>query len=529
MHRGGTSLVAEIVARWGANGNQGSGQVVDARNPRGYWEYPPLVSFDEDLLHAVDSYWCVPPADDARLTLEALAQQGELRDRGLRLLDEMQDHEGPWFWKDPRLSILLPFWKRVWGPMVYIVAVRDPGNIAVSLHSRDRLSATASFLLWERYFLEIMADRGILAEALFVSYERILRNPDDECARVHRFLSAKFRFHSLDQKAAIAHMAGVVEGHLWRSRGPLLFEHSQATREQKDLYRAAVSRTEDFAEVQGYTPGLAKHWRKDLAEAARKLLSDQNRCAAFWRGRDDSYQVRRSVSSPIQPGGHAQMLELGIPPFSANEEAFLRIHFSRRRGLFNLLEIEVRDPEGNRLWAWDGRLESLQNGPSHRIRWCGVPVSPGGCVLQLDADDSWIEIQPDASDPHVLDRGGSVVLRGIYLAIFQDDPLIGSAYTLRESLNFLEDRLRSVEECLREIRQTGNGAAARAQNAENFVREVKNRLLQLAEVEAILRSRTWDLLTRYGGVALRAIDISRNAWSRLRRFIGRSETGGAAD
>jgi hypothetical protein len=35
------------------------------------------------------------------------------------LLQEMQSAGRAWFWKDPRLSVLLPFWKQFWGPAIY--------------------------------------------------------------------------------------------------------------------------------------------------------------------------------------------------------------------------------------------------------------------------------------------------------------------------------------------------------------------------------------------------------------------------
>src|SRR5712691_3680616 len=149
MHRSGTSLSAKLIASWGAHGKEGAMLGADESNPEGHWEYAPLVSFNNELLRVVDSSWNVPPRDSHQELLAALAQESDFRSRAIQLLDEMRTEGRPWFWKDPRLSILLPFWKQLWGSVVYVVAIRDPSDVALSLKSRDGFSTLTSFLLWE--------------------------------------------------------------------------------------------------------------------------------------------------------------------------------------------------------------------------------------------------------------------------------------------------------------------------------------------------------------------------------------------
>src|SRR5579864_3350 len=126
MHRSGTSLLAEVVNRWGAYGQEAAMIAGDTWNPRGYWEFAPLTRFNDEILGLFQSRWNVPPDDYAKPLLRALSQEPYFRGRALELLSSMRTAGRPWFWKDPRLSILLPFWKQLWGDAVYLVAVRDP-------------------------------------------------------------------------------------------------------------------------------------------------------------------------------------------------------------------------------------------------------------------------------------------------------------------------------------------------------------------------------------------------------------------
>lgn len=189
MHRSGTSLVSEIVHRWGAFGRAEECLPSDKWNARGYWELSPLVDFNTRLLKEVGASWSCPPSRKDDLHFAALASHPKYREEALDLLASMgaEKHRG-WFWKDPRLSLLLPFWQQLWGEVQYIICVRDPFEICRSLADRDRLSFPISILLWQRYMLSIMEGTRN-APALFVSYSALLRNPAEECARLACFLS----------------------------------------------------------------------------------------------------------------------------------------------------------------------------------------------------------------------------------------------------------------------------------------------------------------------------------------------------
>lgn len=190
MHRSGTSLTAELVSRWGAYGSPRDLIPPGRWNRRGYWEYAPLVRFNDCLLQAVDSKWNVPPPVESAPRLSRLARRGEYRREGLELLRRMRSAGRPWFWKDPRLAILLPFWRELWKQVTYVVVIRDPLHIAASLLERDRLPVSASLLLWQRYMLDILRETHAHRSTLFLDYDTLLDRAA-ESERLAKFLGSR--------------------------------------------------------------------------------------------------------------------------------------------------------------------------------------------------------------------------------------------------------------------------------------------------------------------------------------------------
>jgi hypothetical protein len=191
MHRSGTSLISEVLHRWGAFGRVNECLPSDQWNARGYWEYSPLVDFNERLLQETGATWSFPPSQRNDARLADLAEQPAYRDEATRLLASMKTRskKGRWFWKDPRLSLLLPFWQKIWGDVRYIICVRDPVEICLSLKKRDNLTFPVSILLWQRYMLSIL-EWTRNSPAIAILYSNMLQNPATECARLSHFLTS---------------------------------------------------------------------------------------------------------------------------------------------------------------------------------------------------------------------------------------------------------------------------------------------------------------------------------------------------
>jgi hypothetical protein len=416
MHRSGTSLIAKLTARWGAYGNEAAMLGPDESNPEGHWEYAPLVYLNDELLRAVDSRWNVPPRDSHKELLRALGQESEFRTRAIRLMAEMRTEGRPWFWKDPRLSVLLPFWQEIWGSVVYVVVTRDPSDIAVSLKTRDTFTTLTSFSLWERYLSEIMTDTQIRSRACFTSYELLLTRPLQECGRLCRYLDKEFEFSGSDQDRRAEVMAAAIRRDLWRSHARPFAQNPLATHAQKELYRAALRRSEPLAGDWPEVSSLDAGWREQLALADNLLQTvGPDRCQLFWRSSNDRYEERKSISILVQEG-NPQSIQLAFPPDQVAKRLFLRVDFSRRPGFLHLMEMSVKTPAGHVVWKWNGLSRSLQDCVRNQIEVCGETPPPQGCLLRLHGDDPWIEIALDISQSIALAGGGTLAVACIYLS-----------------------------------------------------------------------------------------------------------------
>lgn len=249
MHRSGTSLVANLAQLCGAYaGDESLLLQADSGNPAGYFEYRPLVNFNETLLASAKATWIAPPLERDALILERLADEPKYREQALELIETMEAGGDLWFWKDPRLAILLPFWKRIWRDVVYVIPVRNPLDTALSLRKRNVFPVSASLLLWQRYMMSILTHTEDSADKLFVEYEEVIKNPVEECKRLLLFISNNQEDDEALERKVDA-VAEAVRPDLRRNKsGTSFFDLQQATAAQKSLYRFLKSKLNNPAE-----------------------------------------------------------------------------------------------------------------------------------------------------------------------------------------------------------------------------------------------------------------------------------------
>ncbi len=157
MHRSGTSVLTRVLNLLGADVGTGLLQAQPGVNARGFWEHEELIAINEALLSRLKRSWYdfqpLPRhwwSDD---------QMGAPMTRAISFLTTAFAETAPLaVIKDPRLCVLLPFWKEAarragWKPLV-ILATRAPWEVSASLCRRDPLSSTSAGLLWLRYTRE---------------------------------------------------------------------------------------------------------------------------------------------------------------------------------------------------------------------------------------------------------------------------------------------------------------------------------------------------------------------------------------
>jgi len=234
-HRSGTSVLADMLLRWGAYGRKEDTGSGDIWNPKGYWEYAPLVRFNEKLLHVLGARWYRPPQATARESLLALTDSEPYRSEAARLVSCFSSHT-PWLWKDPRLSVLLPFWSRFWGHVLYVISVRDPKEVANSTRLRNHLTMAEGLHLWQSYMVAIMRD--VRDPRVFVSYESLIADPAAESRRICEFLNPMFGIDASELDLRCRTLAEAVDPNLRRSgEGLSAADNALLTTDQIELHR----------------------------------------------------------------------------------------------------------------------------------------------------------------------------------------------------------------------------------------------------------------------------------------------------
>ena len=238
MHCGGTSAVARIVNLLGVD--LGPTHEVSAPAPgyntRGLWEYLELTRVADAILRTLAGSWDAPPP------LEPGWQHSDTlephRRRATEIVNKTFADSALWGWKDPRSSLLLPFWEEVLGPVDLVVVVRSPIDVAASLAVRNGIERGRALALWERYA------RGMIAalashRAAVIAYEDVWRGPD-AVAPLAEFLGERSGHQRAEFRAAAADW---VDATMWHHRAGHKPDTADAglSHEQRTLYRTLLS------------------------------------------------------------------------------------------------------------------------------------------------------------------------------------------------------------------------------------------------------------------------------------------------
>jgi hypothetical protein len=167
MHRSGTSFIAGALRFLGVSlGDPARHLKPGPDNPLGYFEVASLVQLDDEVLAHLGGAWDQPPVLDPGWEHDAGLDPFRARAGGI-----LDDTFGPAAarpaviaWKDPRLSLLLPFWRTVTPVATTVVVVRDPVEVVGSLAARRyAVDAAQAASLWLRYvFSAVDNDPGHL-------------------------------------------------------------------------------------------------------------------------------------------------------------------------------------------------------------------------------------------------------------------------------------------------------------------------------------------------------------------------------
>jgi len=195
MHRSGTSPLARLVNLMGLYfGPEGSGLPANDENPRGFWERSDVVGLNDRLLSSVGADWCdIHPfllrhaeRDGANPVVPSIAA----------MTLELDAHR-PWFLKDPRFSLTMPFWNAFLESPNVIVCWRNPAAVVASLLRRAErgmqgLSRDEAYALWEAYTVAAL-NASSAHQRLILDFDDLVSDPAEVCQRLRAWLESNGR------------------------------------------------------------------------------------------------------------------------------------------------------------------------------------------------------------------------------------------------------------------------------------------------------------------------------------------------
>lgn len=187
MHRSGTSVLCKAIETLGVDFGDRLLEG-DQWNAKGYFEHYAIQQLDDRLLRLLGVRW-----NSLVLSCweDALPWVFSLKSQAIDFLRKDFSQKPLWGLKDPRMCRLLPFWKGVFDELgvapSYVLALRNPLNVALSLNKRDDMSIHHGVLLWLSHMAAAFVDSAG-ARCAVVEYDYLLANPAAELERVSTLL-----------------------------------------------------------------------------------------------------------------------------------------------------------------------------------------------------------------------------------------------------------------------------------------------------------------------------------------------------
>lgn len=187
MHRSGTSTVARLLNMMGAYFAPPEVVMLPTEdNEKGYWERLDAFHLHEEMLRDLGMGWDRVSRFDTR-RLDEPEFVAKYRPRIQKILLDLDAHR-PWFIKDPRLNLFLPFWQPLLEVPVCVYVHRSPIQIAQSLNKRDGFPLHLGLALWEQYsLLGLMCSRKM--PRLLIAYHELITQPVETTRHLYALLT----------------------------------------------------------------------------------------------------------------------------------------------------------------------------------------------------------------------------------------------------------------------------------------------------------------------------------------------------
>lgn len=194
MHRSGTSAITRGLEVLGVDLGGELIPGIEDQNKKGFYEDRDVNRLNHELLLSLGHDWnSSAPLSEQELTESPVSRQH--LQRAVELLQFKLRGDNCFGIKDPRIARLLPFWQNVFElakcRVSYIIAYRNPLNVALSLSKRDGMAMEKALYLWFEHMLRSLTlTRG--ARRVVVDYDRIMKDPSGQLKRIAVGLDLSF-------------------------------------------------------------------------------------------------------------------------------------------------------------------------------------------------------------------------------------------------------------------------------------------------------------------------------------------------
>lgn len=177
MHRSGTSALAGMLCEAGFDPPSNL-MPPTSHNPKGYWESQTLCELNDKVLNDLGVHWNVP----GRLPFdwEGTSVGSTWRNQFILTLERLFDGSRFPVIKDPRLCILSTGLKCCFECLdlepVFLMPIRHPSEVALSLGDRDQITQLDSIFLWLYHVFEAESQtRGM--RRVFIDFDLLVEDP----------------------------------------------------------------------------------------------------------------------------------------------------------------------------------------------------------------------------------------------------------------------------------------------------------------------------------------------------------------
>lgn len=198
MHRTGTSAITGCLNALGVK----LGPKIDYsndENPKGFFENYQVIDINDNILKELGYSWANPYYKQPGLEHPVFKKY---YNNAVSVLRESYSSYPLWGLKDPRICLLLPFWRKIiekelGAELKIIYSLRSPFDVAKSLKKRSEKHSeyvcgydSQSFVLWFlHYAFALKAAPDV--KSLVVSFEKIISAPLVQFERISNFLKVK--------------------------------------------------------------------------------------------------------------------------------------------------------------------------------------------------------------------------------------------------------------------------------------------------------------------------------------------------